>query len=127
MKSYLLLIYLPRDTEIKTKAKKFFLKKGYYVYVGSMKIGIKRVIRHFKKNKKKHWHIDFLLEKAQPIFAILLDLEEKELSKLMENYGKPIEGFGNTDLDTKSNLFFLPSNEIALDKQSIYITIDKIG
>ncbi len=38
-----------------------FFEKGYYVYVGSA-LGTlsRRVHRHELKNKKLHWHIDYI-------------------------------------------------------------------
>lgn len=115
--SYLLLIYLDKDTLIKTKGKEFYLNKGYYIYVGSAMNGIKRLFRHFKKHKKKHWHIDFLLEHSEIIYAIFIISNtrlEEELSKKLEKFGEPILNFGNSDIKNKSNLFYFKNNPIDL-------------
>ena len=41
----------------------FTFPKGEYIYTGSAKRGIdKRIERHKNKNKKLHWHIDYLLD-----------------------------------------------------------------
>ena len=61
---YQLLIYLPRKSFI-TIGKKgsFEFPKGYYIYTGSAKNGLKkRLDRHKTKDKKLFWHIDYLLE-----------------------------------------------------------------
>lgn len=63
-RSYCLIINIKKDTEIKIGKKLGFInfKKGCYVYVGSaMNCLESRVKRHLSDNKKKHWHIDYLL------------------------------------------------------------------
>lgn len=62
--SYCLIINIKKDTEIKIGRKLGIInfKKGCYVYVGSaMNCLESRVKRHLSDNKKKHWHIDYLL------------------------------------------------------------------
>ena len=63
---YQLLIYLPKNALIVIGKKgRFRFPKGYYVYTGSARNGLeKRVERHLKKNKKRFWHIDYLLDFA---------------------------------------------------------------
>ena len=47
---YFLVIYLEKSQNIRTKARRFSLEKGYYVYVGSAMNSLeKRVLRHFKR------------------------------------------------------------------------------
>ena len=108
--SYILLLYLPQDTKIKTKARAFALKKGYYAYVGSAMNSLeKRVRRHFKKEKKLHWHIDYLTLKAEPIMAYLIPSNvrlEEELSRKMAKIGEIVRGFGASDLNVPGNLFY---------------------
>jgi Uri superfamily endonuclease len=45
---------------------------GYYIYVGSA-FGpdgvMARVSRHWRMDKPKHWHIDYLREFVTPLFA----------------------------------------------------------
>ncbi|USS40534.1 DUF123 domain-containing protein [Thermococcus aggregans] len=108
--SYILVIYLDRDTKIKTKAREFYLKKGYYIYVGSAMNSLeKRVERHFKKEKRLHWHIDFLLQKAQLLSAYLIPSEERIEEMLSRTIGavfQGVEGFGASDLSVKTNLYY---------------------
>lgn len=48
-------VYIPRFGNV-------LFKKGLYVYTGSGGQNvIKRINRHLKRNKIKHWHIDFVL------------------------------------------------------------------
>ncbi|WP_457752851.1 GIY-YIG nuclease family protein [Thermococcus sp.] len=108
--SYFLVIKVERDMIVQTKRKEFSLKAGYYVYVGSAMNSIeKRVERHFKKDKKLHWHIDFLLKESELLRAYLIPSDakiEEELSMEVSKFGKPIEGFGASDLKINSNLYY---------------------
>lgn len=108
--AYFLVIFLEKDQKIKTKAKEFILKRGYYVYVGSAMNSLEgRVLRHFREKKRFHWHIDYLLDKAQLVEAYLiisnLKLEEK-LSKALSKHVPGIEGFGASDVSTRANLYY---------------------
>ncbi|WP_010477472.1 GIY-YIG nuclease family protein [Thermococcus zilligii] len=107
--SYLLVIRLDGDRKIKTKAREFPLKKGYYVYVGSAMNSLeKRVRRHFSKEKRPHWHIDYLLMEAELLRAYLIPsgerLEEK-LSLEVAKHGEPVGGFGAGDVKVSANLY----------------------
>ncbi|ADT83997.1 GIY-YIG nuclease family protein [Thermococcus barophilus] len=108
--SYFLVIKVERDMIVRTKRKEFPLKAGYYVYVGSAMNSLeKRVERHFRKDKKLHWHVDFLLKEAKLLRAYLIPSDakiEEELSMEVSKFGKPIEGFGASDLRIDSNLHY---------------------
>jgi len=117
--AYILLLYLPRNSIIKTKGKVFRLKKGYYAYVGSGMNSLEgRVLRHLRKDKKLHWHIDYLTLIATPLKAYLVPSPvriEEELSKSLNMVGKVVKGFGSSDLSVPGNLFFFdkdPSEKI---------------
>jgi len=46
---------------------------GWYVYTGSARNGLaQRVGRHLRHNKRKHWHIDYLLAVADRVEAFVL-------------------------------------------------------
>ena len=64
---YQLLMRLEKSVKIRVgKLGEFQFPAGWYVYTGSAKNGVKaRVMRHLRSNKKKRWHIDYLLEEAQ--------------------------------------------------------------
>ena len=99
--SYILLLFLSNDMKVKSKAKEWFLANGYYIYIGSAKGkgGIKgRVMRYLNPNKKKHWHIDYLLPYAMIIrIFVLCEVEEKELVKRLSMMFDPVVGFGSSD------------------------------
>ncbi len=112
--AYCLVIKLDEDKDIQVgKLGKFHFPKGYYVYVGSAMNDLDaRISRHLRpsREKKKHWHIDYLLEYARVIDVIKIPSErniEKEVASFFANYGKVIApGFGSTDTGLKTHLFY---------------------
>jgi len=60
------LIRLPESVHIRIgKRGRFRFPKGYCVYTGSAKGGLEgRVRRHLRKEKKRFWHLDYLLDHA---------------------------------------------------------------
>ncbi len=90
---------------------------GIYVYVGSAQNSLeKRIARHFRKKKKKFWHIDYLLENENvKIITVLYKIaprrEECRIAKEINSIGSPIKGFGSSDCKCKSHLFKLNNYE----------------
>ena len=107
--SYFLVMRLAGDRNVRTKAREFQLRAGYYVYVGSAMNSLeKRVTRHFSKEKKLHWHIDYLLREAELLRAYLIPSEERleeRLSLEVSRFGEPVEGFGAGDVKVSTNLY----------------------
>jgi len=107
--SYFLVIRLDEGKRIRTKGRSFELRPGYYVYVGSAMNSLeKRVERHFRREKKMHWHIDFLLAEAKLLRAYLIPSEERleeALSAEVSRVGEPVEGFGAGDVRVNTNLY----------------------
>jgi sugar fermentation stimulation protein A len=84
---------------------------GYFVYVGSAMNGLRaRVSRHRKQKKKLHWHIDYLLRKAELIRVLEFPSnkrQECELShKLRHIAHSELKGFGASDCKCNSHLYF---------------------
>lgn len=131
---YLLILWLERETSIFTRKKEWKLKKGYYIYVGSAKRHLeKRIRRHLKTKKPLFWHIDYLREKAQVLRAIPIrteTLSECELAKkLKEIELSPIHGFGSSDCNCQSHLFFTkeqPLNSERFVKLLEYLKTDRL-
>ncbi|HIP89491.1 MAG TPA: DUF123 domain-containing protein [Thermococcus paralvinellae] len=125
--AYFLVIKVKGATTIKTRGKEFPLKAGYYVYVGSAMNSLeKRVERHFKKDKKLHWHIDFLLRESELLRAYLIPSNEKieeKLSREVSKFGKPVGGFGASDLRIDSNLYYFKDEPDSL----LIDTLQKLG
>lgn len=88
------------------------LKAGYYAYVGSALGGLEaRIGRHLGGRKKIHWHIDHLLTRARAVDVVLGKSEERKecavAAELAKNLSS-IRGFGSSDCDCESHLFYSP-------------------
>ena len=107
--SYFLVIRLDEGKRIRTKGRSFELKPGYYVYVGSAMNSLeKRIERHFRREKKMHWHIDFFLAEAELLRAYLVPSAERleeTLSMEVSRVGEPVGGFGAGDVRVNTNLY----------------------
>lgn len=109
---YQLLIYIPQKKSIKIGKKGTFeFPKGYYVYTGSAKNGLKsRIQRHLKKKKRKFWHIDYLLPYSR-IKDVIIHVQKSECywnSRLFKFKESKIlvNGFGSSDCKCKTHLLY---------------------
>ncbi|MCD6478527.1 MAG: GIY-YIG nuclease family protein [Candidatus Diapherotrites archaeon] len=117
--TYCLVVNIAKDSVVRVGAlgKKHF-EQGHYVYIGSALNSLeKRVERHLKGRKKKHWHIDYLLAKKQAKIAgvFVKESKAKEECKVAEKVariGKAIEGFGCSDCSCKAHLFRVNTHEL---------------
>ena len=131
--SYCLIIHIKRDCRIKIGAKGFVnFEKGYYVYVGSALNSLNtRIKRHISKDKKKHWHMDYLsLNKNSEILQVIYTHCDKKIecnisSYINENTNNYIESFGCSDCMCMSHLYYFDSYDEA-EKVSID-SIEKLG
>ena len=87
--------------------------KGFYYYSGSAQNSLeKRLERHYKKtpDKKLFWHIDYLLEKAEPIshktFPYKKQGECLTTKKLLKLGSEPVKGFGASDCKCFTHLVY---------------------
>lgn len=77
----------------------------------------RRLGRHFKKDKKPHWHIDYLLEEAEIEGVLAVETESRiecDLNRLVLNLPGAkviVKGFGSSDCKCPSHLVHL-SNEM---------------
>jgi Uri superfamily endonuclease len=86
---------------------------GYYIYVGSAfgPGGVRaRVFRHCRENKPKHWHIDYLRERVDLLWAWYshepANLEHHWAQALSEMNGIfAVKGFGCSDCKCYTHLF----------------------
>jgi len=109
---YILIIKLNDTKEIEVgKLGKIEFKAGIYAYVGSgMNNVIKRVLRHFKREKRRRWHIDYLTTQADEMYAIILPISIKIeclLAKILSMHFEPIDKFGCSDCNCRSHLFYI--------------------
>ncbi|NQT72921.1 MAG: GIY-YIG nuclease family protein [Chloroflexi bacterium] len=124
--SYVLLIQLIGDTTITVgKLGVFSFNRGYYLYSGSALGGLSsRLIRHLSKEKKNHWHIDYLLMHSQviDIWGIIssehLECCFAQASNVLPESRIPVRGFGSSDCQCQSHLLFLPERPLLADFQS---------
>jgi len=99
---------------------KIEFRKGTYAYVGSAQNGIgKRVARHLKREKRKFWHIDYLLtQETVRIEKVLYKRaprqEECRTAGVLSKLGNPVRSFGSSDCSCSSHLFKIPGQNRAL-------------
>ena len=125
--SYILLIQLPEEQTIKAgSVLDTYFPTGYYAYVGSAMGGLKpRLNHHLKENKKPHWHIDYLLQKASIHGVIVCQTKDRAeciIAQALSHQFNSILGFGSTDCHCRSHLFF-SANE-SQKKSTIMTTLN---
>ncbi|MCD6487845.1 MAG: GIY-YIG nuclease family protein [Desulfurococcales archaeon] len=93
-------------------------KPGIYIYVGSA-LGpgglLKRISRHLRREKKKHWHIDYLtsvksIECKVIVWSIVeenprYDYESLLAKELWKTFDRSIKGFGASDKKDYTHLY----------------------
>ena len=108
---YILLVYLAEKQVIEVgKLAGILFPKGFYAYVGSAMSGIKsRLRRHFASEKNFHWHVDYLVERANAISALIIPGEMRAeciLAYALSSRFASFHGFGSSDCRCSSHLFF---------------------
>lgn len=87
---------------------------AFYAYVGSAMGGFStRLAHHLRKEKKLHWHIDYLLEQADIREVILCRSEKKIecfLAQALAREFPSVSGFGSSDCKCQSHLYFARGN-----------------
>jgi sugar fermentation stimulation protein A len=116
--SYMLILNLDDDKDITIgKLDSIFFKKGFYIYVGSaMKDLTARIERHKRKRKNLFWHIDYLREHATVTHALPIRSSSRLECKIATSVSKiahsQIKGFGSSDCDCNSHLFYMDKNPV---------------
>jgi len=98
----------------------YLVKCGYYAYIGSAHCGLaRRLKRHLNPKRKKHWHIDYLLDYTNPV-SLIISITSKKIECHVARSLLPLlsylPGFGVNDCHCDSHLYYHPSLEI-LQKQ----------
>lgn len=130
--SYCLLLFLPRRTTVPVgRLGRIDFKRGYYLYVGSAfgPGGVRsRVKRHLVKDKKHHWHIDYLRAHARVkevwVACCHSNREHQWARELMHGTMAcdPIDQFGCSDCTCPSHLFYFkkcPDSNILVQDQPL--------
>lgn len=113
---YLLLLRLDKKWQLEVGSLgKISFEEGYYVYAGSAKQGLsKRISRHKRKTKKKHWHIDYLTAVADKIEALsFVSTKDRECSLAAEVSAEAagtVPKFGSSDCRCPAHLFYFAQN-----------------
>jgi Uri superfamily endonuclease len=102
--------------------------RGYYTYTGSAlgkgSTSLKhRIARHLRKQKRKYWHIDYLLaDENVSVEAVIATETNKKLECKINSHIKgingaevPVKGFGASDCrkNCGSHLLYFPQIENA--------------
>jgi len=110
---YAVYFQLEEDTEVECGGLgEISFSAGTYVYVGSAMNSLEsRIHRHFHSQEKKHWHIDYFSEKAEPERVFFIFTEDSSLECELANFfsgkAEEVEGFGSSDCKCDSHLFGL--------------------
>ncbi len=114
--SYILIIELMEDQDIRVgRLGDIRFLGGYYAYVGSAMNSLEgRIDRHKRKEKKGFWHIDYLLQHARIIGVVTIESDRKiecEIAEKLSGIFSSVKGFGSSDCNCKSHLFYSRSPE----------------
>ncbi len=119
--SYILLAELGAPVRIQVgKLGSFDFERGTYAYCGSALNGLEsRLRRHFSTDKKMRWHIDYLLEEAEVIEALVipspvrLECVLNRFVGTLKDSKMPIEGFGSSDCACRSHLHLISERDLS--------------
>jgi sugar fermentation stimulation protein A len=111
---YHLLIHLSQSTTVEVgKLGSFSFPAGYYVYTGSALGGLEtRIARHRRREKRLHWHIDYLLQYGRIIDVITHTTVERLECQFNRNILSLsdcrilVKGFGSSDCRCSSHLAY---------------------
>jgi Uri superfamily endonuclease len=110
---YVLIIRINQAIQLKIGALgELAFAEGLYAYVGSAQNNLElRVARHRRKEKRLFWHIDYLLNnEAAEVMTVYYKpgrkTEECKIASLLEANAQPIAGFGCSDCNCNSHLFW---------------------
>jgi sugar fermentation stimulation protein A len=112
---YILVITLQRADVISVgRLGPIDFQAGGYAYVGSALGGLHgRLGRHQRRDKRLHWHIDYLLQRAQLVEMICAQTTERiecQLARFLGRHFEDIAGFGASDCGCRSHLFHAPKS-----------------
>ena len=126
---YVLIIQVDKDINLKIGAlSRIVFTKGLYAYVGSAQTNLEqRIKRHLRKEKRKFWHIDYLLDNnAAKIIEVLFKkpnkTEECKTARSISERNKPIDGFGCSDCNCKSHLFRIDDYRFLQETMQVFPT-----
>jgi len=108
-RTYILEIWLQRGETIRIgKLGEFYFPQGSYLYLGSARRNLRqRIERHLRKEKKRFWHVDYLLPYGSISGVWIGEVAEEDMGEILEQWLKaPVQGFGSSDTRrNKAHLF----------------------
>lgn len=114
--SYVLVLHVGQDRRLEIgKLGSFEFLAGFYLYFGSALNGLEgRIRRHLRREKKLHWHIDFLAA-VDPVVQVWWVAGEERcecqwarVALAHPGVGAPARGFGSSDCGCSTHLVRLP-------------------
>jgi Uri superfamily endonuclease len=125
---YVLLVQVEKNVEVKVGALgTITFSKGLYAYVGSAQANMeKRIKRHLRNEKRKFWHIDYLLDdpKARILRVFFKEgnkTEECKTADCISEEGKPIASFGSSDCKCKTHLFHIRNYKFLKNTMKVFL------
>lgn len=128
--TYVLLIRMLHDVHLKVGGLgNVGFKAGHYAYVGSALGSLKkRVERHLREGKRKHWHVDYLLAEtdiSEVVYGKSKKRKECEVARNLAENLKSFQGFGSSDCDCESHLFYSRSFDEL--KEHVFRSFEQAG
>ncbi|WP_456473676.1 GIY-YIG nuclease family protein [Candidatus Pyrohabitans sp.] len=128
---YVLLLKLERQADLSVgRLGSFCFSPGYYAYVGSALRGMEaRVARHLRREKRMHWHVDYLLEVAEVDAVFCMSSENRcecavaGIIRSLRGAQVPVRRFGSSDCSCEAHLFHFPENP----EQAIYSALRRFS
>ncbi len=124
---YVLIIKVRRNIKVDVGALgEMAFAKGLYAYVGSAQVNMEqRVKRHLRSEKRKFWHIDYLLgnSAAKIIKVFYKEAAKPEECKTAESLirtSEPVAGFGCSDCNCKSHLFHIKNYAFMQETMQVF-------
>jgi Uri superfamily endonuclease len=118
--TYCLLIYKSSPGTIRVgRLGTYEFPEGYYIYTGSAKRGMEaRIRRHVSREKRRHWHIDYLLDEGVVEDVYLLPGGECEVNRAV--FSLPgatlmVRKFGSMDCVCPSHLAYFGGETPSLE------------
>jgi len=116
---YQLHLFVPKQARVKVgKLGVFLFPAGRYIYSGSALSGLsRRVSRHQRREKRLHWHIDYLLRHARIERIDTLPTQQRlECALNAYAFEQPgarviVKGFGSSDCGCLAHLVYLGGGE----------------
>ncbi|MFO7962781.1 MAG: DNA/RNA nuclease SfsA [Desulfobacterales bacterium] len=115
---YILMLHLKKEARFSAgKLAESDFPAGYYIYTGSAMNGLSaRLARHCRKRKRLHWHIDYLIQRAERTIPVPIrsskPLECVLARSLSAIFSQGPPRFGASDCRCPTHLFYSPENPL---------------